>query len=256
MTVFPLHVIRTFRKIYMKNMIRAVLPARIIKTLKILRKVHNLSMVHREVIYIGLAASCFAITGFFAINLHASPSHGMVLSPSFPILLAGLAAHKPVRDEENNGESKKDEKNTTNSTKSTKRKGTKKDIILELLYPAIDWIEVLAKTGITVVAYVRVSTLKQAVEGESLKAQENELRAMAKRMGAARIIWLIDAGKSGRDFSGRKLSTILALAAAGKVDKLIVSEIDRVGRKVSQPTRFSFTTERLWCSNCDSQWRA
>jgi hypothetical protein len=120
-------------------------------------------MVHREVIFIGLVASCFAITGFFAINVHVSPSHAMVLSPSFPILLAGLTAHKPMRDEQNNDESNKDEKNKVNSTKSTKRKGTKKDIILELLYPAIDWIEVLAKTGITMVAYVRVSTLKQAV---------------------------------------------------------------------------------------------
>jgi DNA invertase Pin-like site-specific DNA recombinase len=148
--------------------------------------------------------------------------------------LIGLTSHKSKREEEANGESNHAEKDKypENPKKKNERgKGKRKDDILQFLYPAIDWIEVLAETGITVVAYLRVSTVKQAVEGKSLQAQENELRAVAKRMGAARIIWLVDAGKSGRDFSGRKLSTILALAAAGRINKLIVSEIDRVGRK-------------------------
>ncbi len=215
----------------MKNMWRQVLPTRIMKSLKTYGKVVNLSTLSDGLLYIGSAASWFALPGIFAANFHVLPSSSAILSPLFSVLFVGLTSNKPTRDVEPNGDSNEDEKDKEEPKKPKKRKGKGKDDILLFLYPAIDWIEVIARTGITVVAYLRVSTVRQAVEGDSLEAQENELRAMAKRMGAARIIWLVDAGKSGRDFSGRKLSTILALAAVGKIDKLIVSEIDRVGRK-------------------------
>jgi hypothetical protein len=191
-------------------------------------------MVFGSSVYITSAASCLAAVGVFATKCGVLPSHGLLISPLSSIFLIGLTSHKSKREEEANDDSNHAEKDKypENPKKKNERgKGKRKDDILQFLYPAIDWIEVLAETGITVVAYLRVSTVKQAVEGKSLQAQENELRAVAKRMGAARIIWLVDAGKSGRDFSGRKLSTILALAAAGKINKLIVSEIDRVGRK-------------------------
>lgn len=106
-----------------------------------------------------------------------------------------------------------------------------KDFALKSLIPELDNVEHLNKDGgLRVAAYVRVSTKRQAREGASLEAQQEELRKLAKSMGASVIYWFIDA-KSGTTFSGRKLSSILNLAENGMIDKLLVCDVDRIGRE-------------------------
>ncbi|MEM3449845.1 MAG: recombinase family protein [Nitrososphaerota archaeon] len=101
---------------------------------------------------------------------------------------------------------------------------------LKVLLPEIDEIERLeGGRGLRVAAYLRVSTQRQAKKGASLMAQKDELRELAKRMGASVIYWFIDA-KSGVSFVERKLNAIYRLAEMGLVDKVVTREIDRMGR--------------------------
>ena len=183
--------------------------------------------------YIGLVTSCFFETCVFAANLLALLSHSMVLSTFSATFLVGMIFPQS-KGEDSHGEPNDDTKDRETPQKPKKKKEKsrekRKDHVLQLLFPAIDRVERVAKNGISVVAYLRVSTLRQVL-GKSLECQERELRARAKQVGAALIFWIIDAGRSGKDFSARKLGTILALAAAGKIQKLIISEIDRAGRK-------------------------
>jgi len=227
--------IKDLLKRYKKNVMRRVYAIRIMKNIRNLRKVVNLSMVFGSPTYIGLVASCFFVTGVFAANFSVFASHSMLLSPFSFAFLIGLTAHESKRDGEPDSETNegKKDKESSGRPKKKKEKGKEKDDILQFLLPAIDRVERLAKSGISVVAYLRVSTFRQVL-GKSLECQERELRARAKQVGAALIYWIIDAGKSGRDFSARKLGMVLALAAAGKINKLVISEIDRIGRKSLQ----------------------
>jgi hypothetical protein len=215
----------------MKNIMREVLRSRIIKSIRICRKINSLSTVFRVLAYIGLSASCFFLTEFLAIHFNFQ-LHSMPLLTFPATTLIGLVASESKPDEEpdnTNSDNKKGEKSSDELKKErSKEKGA--DGILQLFFPAIHRVERTAESGISVVAYLRVSDARQVL-GQSLMCQERELRARAKIVGAALIYWIIDAGKSGKDFSARKLGTILALAAAGKFQKLIISEIDRAGRK-------------------------
>lgn len=93
------------------------------------------------------------------------------------------------------------------------------------------WIEDLnGGKGVKAAAYVRVSTDRQAQHGYSLEAQEKELRELAEKVGVSRLYWFRDAGKSGVDFDRRKLNLILDLAEKHEIDKLLVVDIDRLGR--------------------------
>ncbi|MEM3697091.1 MAG: recombinase family protein [Candidatus Bathyarchaeia archaeon] len=216
------------RKLFTKNMILSVFVARIIKTIKIFRKSFKSTLEWSHLTFKGHVASyiflaCFLI---FLQNQVIFPLH------FFGAFVVGFI-------KQNSHDRKTEPKNfkkTINKPKGTRirraaRKEGKDDSLLQAVFPSIDKIERYGKEGVTVAVYIRVSTPKQAKEGKSLKAQEMELRTVAKKIGASRAIFLIDAGKSGRDFSSRKLGVILALAAAGKIDKLVVSEIDRVGRR-------------------------
>lgn len=105
------------------------------------------------------------------------------------------------------------------------------DFALKTMFPELDKIERLGNMGgMRVAAYVRVSTKRQAKHGMSLKAQEEELRKLAESMGASVIFWFIDA-KSGKTFSGRKLGCIHSLAEHKMIDRLLVCEVDRIGRE-------------------------
>jgi len=209
-------------------MIPSALAARIIKGIKVLRKCLKSILEFLPFVFKGRVASYIFLICFLVLLRN----QGIFPSYLFGVFLLGFV-------EQNDCESKTESKNskkTDNKSKGarirrTATKEEKDDSLLQAVFPSIDKIERYRKEGATVALYIRVSTTKQAKEGKSLKAQEMELRAVAKRIGASRAIFLIDAGKSGMDFSGRKLGIILALAAAGKIDKLIVSEIDRVGRK-------------------------
>jgi DNA invertase Pin-like site-specific DNA recombinase len=220
--------ILVLRKLFSKNMIRPALAERIIKRIKIFRKRFKSLMDFLHFAFKGHVASCLFLICFL-ISLQ---SQGIFLSYLLGVFLLGFVAQN---DHENKTKSQKTRK-TDNKSRDVKIRRTatkeeKDDSLLQVVFPSIDKIERFGKEGITVAIYIRVSTAKQAKEGKSLKAQERELRDVAKKIGASRAIFLIDAGKSGKDFSSRKLGIIVALAATGKIDRLIVSEIDRVGRK-------------------------
>jgi DNA invertase Pin-like site-specific DNA recombinase len=107
---------------------------------------------------------------------------------------------------------------------------------LPLLFVALaassgDWVEdIEGGKGLRAAAYIRVSSGKQAKEGFSLDAQKDEVRKLAKKEGISRLYGFVDAGKSGIDFDQRKLDKILVLAERHEIDRLLVVEIDRIGR--------------------------
>lgn len=92
--------------------------------------------------------------------------------------------------------------------------------------------------GIRALAYVRVSTERQAQHGFSVEAQVDELRALAKRRGASRFYLITDAGKSGVDFDKRNLNKILELAARKEIDEVLVVDVDRIGRNCRKLMEF------------------
>jgi len=107
-----------------------------------------------------------------------------------------------------------------------------RDRILQALYPEIEKVEHFdGPNGVGSVAYRRVSTVRQAEDGASLEAQEKEHRSTAIRIRTPRVFWITDAGKSVKEFTSDKLNTILRLAAKGEIDRLIIRDIERVGRK-------------------------
>jgi DNA invertase Pin-like site-specific DNA recombinase len=214
------------RKLFIKSMIRSALANRIIITIKALRKCLKAIMDFWRFAFKRQLAPYLFLIGFLTFLF----SQKILSCYSFCALLVGLTTQKN-HESTSEPKSSKGNKSKDASVKKIITKEEKEDRLLQAIFPSIDKIERFAKEGSNVAAYLRVSTIRQAKEGKSLKAQEIELRALAQKIGASRVFYLIDAGKSGREFSGRKLSIILALATAKKIDKLIVSEIDRVGRR-------------------------
>jgi site-specific DNA recombinase len=102
---------------------------------------------------------------------------------------------------------------------------------LKILFPQIDGVEHLeGGKGKKGVGYVRVSTRRQAREGESVEAQLEEMMELAKSRGISTLYIFIDA-KSGKNFSGRKLEAIRQLAELGEIDEFMVRDVDRIGRE-------------------------
>lgn len=229
--------IKTLLKAHKKNIRRSVKTRRLMRaTLNYLETI-NLSCLCTGFFspsYIGLAAAGFFTTAIFASNFDVLQSHNLLLSTLTSTFLVGFTSQKSNRDEasDDNSDGKKQGKEAPEKTKKKQEKET--DKLLQFLLQGVDRVERLAETGIAVVAYLRVSSRNQVINGKSLKCQENEARDRAKQLGASVIYWIIDAGKTGKDFSARKLGTILSLAAAGKISKLIICEIDRIGRKSLQ----------------------
>lgn len=84
--------------------------------------------------------------------------------------------------------------------------------------------------GIGAAAYVRVSTDRQAERGFSLQDQELRLMDEARRLGVSRVYKIADAGESGTDFTRKGLNEILELAREGKIQYVLVTSLDRIGR--------------------------
>jgi len=81
------------------------------------------------------------------------------------------------------------------------------------------------------ITYHRVSTGKQAESGLSLDDQADRLDAELGRRGWEHVAAYTDAGKSGRNLTGRpELRTALAVLAAGDADALVVAKLDRLAR--------------------------
>jgi len=83
-----------------------------------------------------------------------------------------------------------------------------------------------------VVAYVRVSTDKQADEGVSLDAQKAQLAAYASLYSLEIVEVVVDAGESAKSLARPGLARAMAMLATGHADGLLVTKLDRLTRSV------------------------
>lgn len=83
-----------------------------------------------------------------------------------------------------------------------------------------------------IVAYARVSTEQQAVDGSSLDAQRERLEAYAKVYGCEIVAFEVDAGVSAATLDRPALQRALAQLEAGEADGLLVIKLDRLSRRL------------------------
>lgn len=82
------------------------------------------------------------------------------------------------------------------------------------------------------IAYLRVSTDKQADEGVSLEAQRAKLEAYASLYDLDLVAVEVDAGASAKSLDRPALGRALAGLRAGRADALLVVKLDRLTRSV------------------------
>lgn len=82
------------------------------------------------------------------------------------------------------------------------------------------------------VAYIRVSTDKQADHGISLDAQRAKVEAYAKLYDLELVEVIVDAGASAKTLDRPGLSRALAMLTSGKADAILVMKLDRLTRSV------------------------
>jgi len=82
------------------------------------------------------------------------------------------------------------------------------------------------------VAYIRVSTDKQADQGCSLEAQDAKVRAYAELYDLELVAVEVDAGESAASLERPALKRALACLKAGRADALLVVKLDRLTRSV------------------------
>ncbi len=82
------------------------------------------------------------------------------------------------------------------------------------------------------VAYIRVSTDKQAEHGVSLDAQRAKVEAYASLYDLEIVAVLVDAGISAKTLNRPALSEALAMLDGGSADALLVVKLDRLTRSV------------------------
>jgi DNA invertase Pin-like site-specific DNA recombinase len=90
-----------------------------------------------------------------------------------------------------------------------------------------------AATKTPTVAYLRVSTTKQADHGVSLDAQRAKVEAYASLYDLELVEVLVDAGASAKTLDRPALRVALAMLDAGEADALLVVKLDRLTRSVS-----------------------
>jgi len=81
------------------------------------------------------------------------------------------------------------------------------------------------------VSYLRVSTGGQ-VDSTSIDTQREQCQALARRHGVVLVGEYVDAGVSGAAASRPALEELLAAAAAGEVEVVLVAKLDRLGRSL------------------------
>jgi DNA invertase Pin-like site-specific DNA recombinase len=82
------------------------------------------------------------------------------------------------------------------------------------------------------VAYLRVSTDKQADHGVSLDAQRAKVEAYASLYDLDLVAVLVDAGASAKTLDRPELVRALSMLDAGEADALLVVKLDRLTRSV------------------------
>ncbi len=82
------------------------------------------------------------------------------------------------------------------------------------------------------VAYLRVSTDKQADRGVSLDAQREKVRAYAKLYDLDLVEVVVDAGASAKTLDRPVLDKALGMLKSGEAEALLVVKLDRLTRSV------------------------
>jgi DNA invertase Pin-like site-specific DNA recombinase len=88
-------------------------------------------------------------------------------------------------------------------------------------------------TPLSAYGYIRVSTQEQAIEGLSLQAQEDKIRAYASFKGLELIEIIKDEGVSGKDLDRPGFQKLLELISSDQAEALIVYKLDRLTRNTS-----------------------
>lgn len=83
------------------------------------------------------------------------------------------------------------------------------------------------------VAYIRVSTDKQADQGVSLEAQQAKIQVYASLYDLELVDTLIDAGCSAKSLDRPGLGKALVMLKSGQADALIIVKLDRLTRSVA-----------------------
>ncbi len=86
--------------------------------------------------------------------------------------------------------------------------------------------------GTKAVAYIRVSTDKQADAGQSLEAQKAKVEAYAGLYDLELVEVVIDAGQSAKSLSRPGLTRVLAMLKSGQAEAVVVVKLDRLTRSV------------------------
>lgn len=82
------------------------------------------------------------------------------------------------------------------------------------------------------VAYIRVSTDKQADAGQSLEAQRAKVEAYASLYDLELVEVVVDAGVSAKSLTRPGLTRALAMLKSGAAEALVVTKLDRLTRSV------------------------
>lgn len=88
------------------------------------------------------------------------------------------------------------------------------------------------QTKTRAIAYLRVSTDKQADRGVSLDAQRAKVEAYAALYDVELVAVEVDAGASAKTLDRPALQRALATLRAGRADALLVAKLDRLTRSV------------------------
>jgi site-specific DNA recombinase len=88
------------------------------------------------------------------------------------------------------------------------------------------------ETRTRTVAYLRVSTDKQADRGVSLEAQRAKVESYAALYDLELVAIEVDAGESAKSLARPALDRALAMLRTGKADALLVVKLDRLTRSV------------------------
>ncbi len=94
------------------------------------------------------------------------------------------------------------------------------------------------------IAYVRVSTEKQAEKGFSLEVQTEKVRAMAVVQGVELVEVIVDRGESAKSLDRPGMARLLELVARKAIDRVIVAKLDRLTRSVKDLANLLETFEK------------
>lgn len=106
------------------------------------------------------------------------------------------------------------------------------------------------------IAYLRVSTDKQADRGASLDAQRVKAAAYAQLYDLELVDTIVDAGESAKSLERPGLKRALTMLKAGEAEALLVVKLDRLTRSVVDLGNARGSVLRAWQGGPTQCWRA